>query len=47
MTVDDVLLQKRISIERCIQQIERYINRPSSVAFNEDFLLQDAVILNV
>jgi uncharacterized protein YutE (UPF0331/DUF86 family) len=47
MTVDDVLLQKRISVERCIQQIENYMARPSSLAFNEDFLLQDAVILNV
>jgi uncharacterized protein YutE (UPF0331/DUF86 family) len=47
MTVDDVLLQKRISIERCIQQIENYMARPSSVAFNEDFLLQDAVTMNI
>ena len=47
MTVDDVLLQKRISVERCIQQIENYMARPSSLAFHEDFLLQDAVILNV
>lgn len=47
MTVDDVLLQKRISIERCIQQVENYMSRPSSVAFNEDFLLQDAVTMNI
>lgn len=47
MTVDDVLLQKRISIERCIQQIENYMSRPSSLAFRDDVFLQDAVGRNI
>ena len=47
MHVDDVILAKRISIERCINQIESYLALPREIPFTEDVLTQDAVTMNI
>lgn len=45
--MDDVVLSKRVSIERCLSQIKKYRDLPSEVPFADDFLKQDAIVLNV
>ncbi|WP_045218088.1 type VII toxin-antitoxin system HepT family RNase toxin [Desulfonatronum thioautotrophicum] len=45
--IDDVVLNKKESIERCIRQIRRYYAQPSDLPFVEDFLKQDAIALNL
>jgi uncharacterized protein YutE (UPF0331/DUF86 family) len=44
--IDDVVLNKKESIERCIRQIRRYYAEPSELPFADDFLKQDAIALN-
>ena len=43
MLVDDIILAKRTSIERCIAQIESYMIQRHDVPFAQDYLTQDAV----
>lgn len=43
----DSVLNKKDSIERCIQQIRHYYTLPSERVFAEDFLKQDAIALNL
>lgn len=43
----DNVLNKKDSIERCVQQIRRYYALPSERVFAEDFLKQDAIALNL
>lgn len=46
MTVDDVLLNKAATIERCVQRArDEYVKDPAS--FASDFTRQDAAILNI
>ncbi len=45
--IDDVVLNKKESIERCIRQIRRYYAEPSELPFTDDFLKQDAIALNL
>jgi uncharacterized protein YutE (UPF0331/DUF86 family) len=47
MHVDDVILAKRTSIERCIAQIEAYLTQRSDTPFAADYLTQDAVTMNI
>jgi uncharacterized protein YutE (UPF0331/DUF86 family) len=47
MHVDDVILAKRTSIERCIAQIESYMSQRSDTPFAQDYLTQDAVTMNI
>lgn len=43
----DVILNKKESLERCIRQVREYYARPSDVDFSEDFLRQDAIAINL
>lgn len=43
----DIALNKKDSIERCIQQIRRYYTQPDAKPFAEDFLRQDAIAINL
>lgn len=44
--VDDVLINKSASIERCVERVkEEYFKDPAT--FHEDFSRQDAAILNI
>ncbi len=45
--MNDVVLNKKESIERCIRQIRVYRDLPSDVPFEEDHLKQDAIALNL
>ncbi|MCK9418763.1 MAG: DUF86 domain-containing protein [Nitrospirae bacterium] len=43
----DVILNKKESIERCIQQIRLYYAMPSELPFEKDHLKQDAIAANL
>jgi len=43
----DVILNKKESIERCVQQIRRYYAMPSELPFEKDHLKQDAIAANL
>lgn len=45
--MNDVVLNKKESIERCIRQIRAYHDLPSDVPFEDDHLKQDAIALNL
>ena len=45
--MNDVVWNKKESIERCIRQIRTYYALPASVPFAEDHLKQDAIALNM
>jgi len=43
----DSILNKKDSIERCILQIRKYYQHPSELKFSDDYLRQDAILLNL
>lgn len=43
----DVVLNKKESIERCVKQIRFYYSRPSDAPFEEDYMKQDAIAINL
>ena len=45
--MNDIVLNKKESIERCIKQIRTYYGLPSDKPFEEDYLKQDAIALNM
>ena len=45
--MNDIVMNKKESIERCIKQIRTYYELPSEVPFEEDYMRQDAVALNL
>lgn len=45
--MNEILLDKKISIERCIAQIEEYYARDSDKPFEDDHLRQDAIAMNL
>jgi uncharacterized protein YutE (UPF0331/DUF86 family) len=45
--MNDIVLNKKESIERCIRQIRTYYQLPANVVFEEDYLRQDAIALNL
>ncbi len=45
--MNQVVLNKKVSIERCIAQARKYYAMERELAFEEDHLRQDAVALNV
>lgn len=45
--MDDIVLNKKESIERCIKQVRAYYALPSDKPFEADFLKQDAVAVNL
>jgi uncharacterized protein YutE (UPF0331/DUF86 family) len=45
--MNDIVLNKKESIERCIKQIGAYYRLPATGAFEEDNLRQDAIALNL
>jgi uncharacterized protein YutE (UPF0331/DUF86 family) len=44
--MNDIVLSKKESVERCIKQVRTYYRLPSEVPFEEDYMRQDAVALN-
>lgn len=45
--MNDILLNKKISIERCIKQIREYHAMDSRLPFTLDYLKQDAIAMNL
>ncbi len=45
--MNEIILNKKISIERCIQQIQTYYALDHGLPFEKDYLKQDAVGLNL
>lgn len=45
--MNDVLMAKTASLERCIRQARRYYAEADEPPFEEDFMRQDAVALNI
>lgn len=45
--MNDIVLNKKESIERCVRQVRTYYALPSDVAFEEDFMKQDAISINL
>lgn len=45
--MDDVILSKKESLERCIRQARTYSALPSELPLDKDFLRQDAIALNL
>jgi uncharacterized protein YutE (UPF0331/DUF86 family) len=45
--MNDIVLNKKESVERCISQIKTYYALPSEVEFEEDYMKQDAISINL
>jgi uncharacterized protein YutE (UPF0331/DUF86 family) len=45
--MNDVVLNKKESIERCISQVRAYYATPSSLEFEEDYMKQDGIAINL
>ncbi|HDN26085.1 MAG TPA: DUF86 domain-containing protein [Thioploca sp.] len=45
--MNEVALNKKISIERCIQQIRNFYAQKSDLPFDTDYLKQDAIAMNL
>lgn len=45
--MNDIVLNKKESIERCIRQIRKYYQMPADIQFADDFLRQDAIAINM
>ena len=45
--MNEIILNKKISIERCIQQIDTYYALDQGVPFATDYLRQDAIAMNL
>ena len=45
--MNDVLLNKKVSLERCIQQVRRYYALDTGLPFAADHMKQDAIAVNL
>ena len=45
--MNDIVLNKKESIERCVAQVRTYYGLPADLPFEEDHLKQDAIALNL
>lgn len=45
--MNDIVLNKKESIERCIHQVRTYYALPSDLTFEEDYMKQDAIAINL
>jgi uncharacterized protein YutE (UPF0331/DUF86 family) len=45
--MNEIILNKKISIERCIHQINTYYSLDRGRQFKKDFLVQDAIAMNL
>ena len=45
--MNEIILNKKISIERCISQIRAYYAMVSNTPFESDYLRQDAIAMNL
>lgn len=45
--MNEILLNKKISIERCVAQIDKYYTLKGDLPFETDYLRQDAISMNL
>lgn len=45
--MNDIVLNKKASIERCVSQIRTYYALPSETGFEDDYMKQDAIAINL
>ena len=45
--MNDIALNKKVSIERCLQQVAKYDALDRGLSFEQDFLKQDAIAMNL
>lgn len=45
--MNEVVLNKKVSIERCLEQISKYYALDRGLPFEQDFLKQDAIAMNL
>jgi len=45
--MNDIVLNKKESIERCISQARAYYATPSNLDFEEDYMKQDSIAINL
>jgi uncharacterized protein YutE (UPF0331/DUF86 family) len=45
--MNEIILNKKISIERCIAQVEKYYALQNAQPFESDYLKQDAISMNL
>lgn len=45
--MNEILLNKKISMERCVQQINKYYALDNGKPFDADYLRQDAICMNL
>ena len=45
--MNETILNKKVSIERCIRQVQKYYSHDSGVPFSEDHFRQDAIAMNL
>jgi len=45
--MNEIILNKKISVERCIRQISAYYAMASNTPFESDYLKQDAIAMNL
>lgn len=45
--MNEILLNKKISIERCVAQIDKYYAQKGGLPFETDYLRQDAIGMNL
>lgn len=45
--MDDIVLNKKEDVERCVQRVKAYYAEASDLPFEQDFLKQDAIALNI
>lgn len=45
--IDDAILNKKVSLERCIHQVREYYDLPRDKEFVSDYLIQDAIAHNL
>lgn len=45
--MNDIIINKKESIEKCIKQIRFYYKLPSDVSFEKDHFKQDAIAINI
>jgi len=45
--MNDIIINKKESIEKCIKQIRFYYKLPSDISFEKDHFKQDAIAINI
>ncbi len=45
--MNETILNKKVSIERCVRQVDEYYSHDSGVPFADDHLRQDAIAMNL